>query len=119
LPIRRGRREAGIQEELGAFRAKYDQLGQAIEGRAVKALANPGVSIRDLKAIAGTLAQTQKIRDKALGGAAGQAADKLAGTVAGYYRDAREASAKAERRKVIGRALGNGPIDDDSLGRPA
>jgi hypothetical protein len=101
-----------VREEFGVFRSKYDQLGQAIENRAIRALNNPNLSTRDLRAIAGTLAQTQRIRDKALGGEAGQKADKLEGTVAGLVLKARERRAEEERR-ALGRCLGDGIIEAD------
>jgi hypothetical protein len=56
-----------VRAQQGAFKTKYDQLGQVIEARAVRVLSDPNLSPRDLKAIAGTLVQTQKIRDNALG----------------------------------------------------
>jgi transposase-like protein len=59
--------KAAVAAQHGEFRTKYDQLGKALESRAIRGLNNPALSPRDLKAIAGTLALTQKIREKALG----------------------------------------------------
>jgi len=58
---------ARVQVRLGAFKTEYDQIGQAMENMAVRAMKVPGLSPRDLKAIAGTFALIQRIRDKALG----------------------------------------------------
>lgn len=57
---------ARVRAEHGAFRSKYDQLGQVIENLAVRALRDPRLSPRDLKATAGTIEIAQRIRDRAL-----------------------------------------------------
>ena len=58
---------AAVTRQAGEFRSKYDQLGKALESRAVRAMSNPTLSPRDLKAVAGTLAIAQRIREKVLG----------------------------------------------------
>jgi hypothetical protein len=57
-----------LEKQQGEFRTKYDQIGKAIEGRAIRGLNNPRAlpSRSDLRAIAGTLAVAQRIREKAL-----------------------------------------------------
>ena len=68
----RSETQAGIEKQKGEFRTKYDQIGKALESRAIRGLNNTNLSPRDLKALAGALATTQRIREKALGAEGGE-----------------------------------------------
>jgi hypothetical protein len=110
-----------VRAERGAFDTKYDQLGQVLESRAVRALSDPSLPPRDLKAIAGTLAVAQKIRDKALGSSGDDAAEKFDASITGMVMRAREAKAERERVRPLGRCLtetggnqGPGEIEADA-----
>ena len=88
---------------MGAFNKKYDQLAQAIEARVVRMLGDPALQARELKAIAGTLGATQKIRHQALGGDADRNREFLEGTVAGLYLRDFERDEEEERGATLGR----------------
>jgi hypothetical protein len=77
-----------------------------------RGLSDPNLPPRDLKAIAGTLAVSQEIRNTALGEDQ-QKKDKLAGTVAGLFRDERRRQEEEEHGKILGRCREEGAIEDD------
>lgn len=92
--------KARVAAQLGAFRTKYDQIGQAIESMAIRGMKAPGLSPRDLKALAGTLVLTQRMRDKALA-ADGQQTQAL--SVAEQFRQSRERVNRRGRGTTLGR----------------
>jgi transposase-like protein len=95
--------KAGIRAQRGAFDSKYDQLGKALESRAIRGLNNPALSPRDLKAIAGTLAVAQKIREKAIGPA--QEEDNVVRTIADIIERDRRRKNRLSPDPTLGRCL--------------
>jgi transposase-like protein len=91
--VLRSETKAAIVAQHGEFRTKYDQLGKALESRAIRGLNNPALTPRDLKAIAGTLAVAQRIREKAIG-----AEDDGGGNVAETIADIIEANRRRKNR---------------------
>jgi hypothetical protein len=80
---------ARVRAEHGAFRSKYDQLGQVIENLAVRGLREAGLSHRDLKATAGTIEIAQRIRERALRKDDDEASDKVRSTIAELIKENR------------------------------
>jgi transposase-like protein len=95
--------KAAIVAQHGEFRTKYDQLGKALESRAIRGLNNPALSPRDLKAIAGTLAVAQKIREKAIGPA--QEGDNVVRTIADIIERDRRRKNRLSPDPTLGRCL--------------
>jgi hypothetical protein len=103
--------------ERGAFNAKYDQLAQVVENRAVRAFSDPGLSPRDVKVLAGALAIAQKIRAKALGADAEHPDDQVPRSMAEAVMRAKEARAERERGTLLGRCRTEGGDGEADTGR--
>jgi hypothetical protein len=109
---------ARVQAHQGAFKTKYDQIGQAMENMAVRAMKEPGLSPRDLKAIAGTFALTQRIRDKALG--EGKEHGRVVPTVAEQFAADRRSHDAEKRDPTLGRCrTGNSGVPTEIEVEPA
>jgi len=110
--------KAGITKQQGEFRSKYDQLGKVLESRAIQALSNPSVAPRDLRAIASTLALTQRIRERALGAEGESGANDLADVL----KEARERRERKRNGADFGRcrspSAGDGDDASPAIGTP-